>query len=216
MHPVRGAKNREMENDSETRSRTASRSERPDGRPAHRGRTETALAGPDPGDRTGARANTGEAHQHPATPRRRQHGQPIRANGRTASPSRTNGNGPRWPRSGRPHRRKGQHRRSAPAPRHAPQTATRPADQGERTDKPEPSRTNGELFHFSRRGENLENQPSGKLSNYRPNRQKRKTPKSASKNEIPNLPRNLNRRRSAPRQPEPQHLPPETAYPVTA
>ena len=83
MHPVRGAKNREMENDSETRSRTASRSERPDGRPAHRGRTETALAGPDPGDRTGARASTGEAHQHPATPRRRRHGQPIRANGRT-------------------------------------------------------------------------------------------------------------------------------------
>ena len=62
---------------------TASRSERPDGRPAHRGRTETALAGPDPGDRTGARASTGEAHQHPATPRRRRHGQPIRANGRT-------------------------------------------------------------------------------------------------------------------------------------
>ena len=101
MHPVRGAKNREMENDSETRSRTASRSGRTDGRP---------------------------------------------------TPSRTNGNGPRWPRSGRTHRRKGQHRRSAPAPRHAPQTATRPADPGERTDKPEPSRTNGELFHFSRRG----------------------------------------------------------------
>ena len=113
---------------------TASRSERPDGRPHLRGRTATAQ-GPAPAKRTSTR--------------------------------------------------------------HAPQTATRPADPGERTDKPEPSRTNGELFHFSRRGENLENQPSGKLSNCRPNRQKRKTPKSASKNEIPNLPRNLDRSRSA-------------------
>ena len=37
-----------------------------------------------------------------------------RPDGRPA-PSRANGNGDRWPRSGRPHRRKGQHRRSAPA-----------------------------------------------------------------------------------------------------